>query len=63
MGDEDREQPQNPREIQEFLQRLSRDKHAFGAHLGMRVERDFTDLEKRERQWLAARERNKRKKP
>ena len=49
MADEKREPAQDPAEIQEFLQRLSRDKHAFGAHLGMRVEHDFTALERHER--------------
>jgi hypothetical protein len=53
MGDEQQEKKQDPRDIQDFLQRLSRDKHAFGAHLGMRVEHDFSELEKHERQQTA----------
>lgn len=48
MTDENRDKSQDSKEIQEFLQRLSRDKHAFGAHLGMRVERDYTVLKKHE---------------
>ncbi len=48
MTDEKREPEQDPAEVQLFLQRLSRDKHAFGAHLGMRVERDYTVLKKHE---------------
>jgi hypothetical protein len=61
MGDEQQEPKQDPTQIQAFLQRLSRDKHAFGAHLGMRVERDFTELEKHERQQAAERSSQKRK--
>jgi hypothetical protein len=54
MSDEEQEQKQDPKEIQEFLQRLSKDKHAFGAHLGMRVERDYDEIEKHERAKQAA---------
>ena len=55
MSDEPPEEPQDPKEIHEFLTRLSRDKHAFGAHLGIRVERDYSTLEKHEQAKLAAR--------
>ena len=46
----------DPEEIQEFLRRLSRDKHAFGAHMGIRVDRDYTPLQKHEEAKLAAKE-------
>ena len=48
MAEDNQEQKQDPKKIQEFLQRLSKDKHAFGAHMGMHVDRDFTELEKQE---------------
>jgi hypothetical protein len=64
MADEKSEDRQDPKDIQEFLQRLSRDKHAFGAHMGMRVDRDFTRLEEHERSTAAkAKEQAKRKRP
>ncbi|HEY9789584.1 MAG TPA: hypothetical protein V6D22_04235 [Candidatus Obscuribacterales bacterium] len=63
MSDEEQEQKQDPKEIQEFLQRLSKDKHAFGAHLGMRVEHDFDEIEKHERAKQAARRLQQKKKP
>jgi hypothetical protein len=64
MADENSEEKQDPKDIQEFLQRLSRDKHAFGAHMGMRVDRDFTKLEEHERTSAAkAREQARRKRP
>jgi hypothetical protein len=41
------EQRQTAEEITAFLQRLSRDKHAFGAHLGIHVDRPWSSLQKR----------------
>jgi hypothetical protein len=61
MADENSEEKQDPKDIQEFLQRLSRDKHAFGAHMGMRVDRDFTRLEEHERNKTAAKEKEQAK--
>jgi hypothetical protein len=58
MSDQEQDDKQDPKEVQAFLQRLSRDKHAFGAHLGMRVDRDFTALEEHERAWAKAKARS-----
>lgn len=49
MSDQERDNSPKPEEVLAFLQRLSRDKHAFGAHLGMRVERDPAELSDHER--------------
>lgn len=55
MPDQANDHGQSPEEIQAFLQRLSRDKRAVAAHLGIRVERDFSVLAENERLRDAAR--------